>query len=146
MILPQRSLPPIRAKVVVDFHVGTQSSEMRTNLHAGAAKVRLSRERHTRAVVRKVAPKSAPICPSNTHCVPPQISIATQCDTKRFRERIPEMVRVWRGPIVVVVLLRSMAEMDDVRAAVAENPLLAQCAPHTCMPKVPAWSTRFSPC
>ena len=65
----------------------------------------------------------------------PQISIATQCDTTRFRERIPEIARVWRGPIVVAVLLRSIAEMDDVRAAVAENPLLAQYAPH---PKVHA--------
>jgi hypothetical protein len=42
LFLPQRSEPPIRAKVVVDFHVGTQSSEsLRTDLHGGAAKVRL---------------------------------------------------------------------------------------------------------
>ena len=58
------------------------------------------------------------------------MSISTQCDTKRFRERIPEMVRVWRGPIVVVVLLRSMAEERDVRAILAENPLVAGCAAH----------------
>ena len=58
------------------------------------------------------------------------MSISTQCDTKRFRERIPEMVRVWRGPVVVVVLLRSMAEMHDVRATMAENPLVAGCAAH----------------
>ena len=68
----------------------------------------------------------------------PQISIATQCDTTRFRERIPEIARVWRGPIVVAVLLRSIAEMDDVRAAVAlrtrywhSTPFIPRCM-HAC--------------
>ena len=42
LLLPQRSEPPIRAKVMVDFHVGTLSNEsLRTDLHGGAAKVRL---------------------------------------------------------------------------------------------------------
>jgi hypothetical protein len=40
VLLPQRSEPPIHAQVVVDFHVGTQSSDsLRTDLHGGAAKV-----------------------------------------------------------------------------------------------------------
>ena len=65
-----------------------------------------------------------------------QTSIATQCDTKRFRERIPHMVRVWRGPIVIVVLLRSMAEMHDLRAVVIENPLVAACAAHMPSPSL----------
>ena len=61
----------------------------------------------------------------------PQISLVTQCDVKRFRERIPEMMRVWRGPMVVAVMLRSTAEMEDVLATVKENQFLEQCAPHT---------------
>jgi len=55
-----------------------------------------------------------------------KISIVTQCDAKRFRERIPEMMHVWRGPMVVVVMLRSLAELDGLRATVAANRFLAQ--------------------
>ena len=40
-------------------------------------------------------------------------------------------MHVWRGPMVVVVMLRSLAEMDGLRATVAANRFLAQCAPHT---------------
>ena len=41
VILPQRSSAPIPATVVVDFHIGTRSRNMRRNLHAGAGQVRL---------------------------------------------------------------------------------------------------------
>ena len=145
--LPQRSSPPIPATVVIDAVVGTQSANFRRNLHAGEGKVRsCCHVTHLMvrvgddpcgAAARTVATwqqrvRSVSYAGTREYTLfAPQISIVTQCDVKRFQERIPEMMRVWRGPMVVVVMLRSMAEMDDVLATVKENRFLAQCAPHT---------------
>jgi hypothetical protein len=146
VILPQRSSPPIPAMVVVDFHIGTQSMTLRRKLHAGAGKVSpyccchlthpmvcvgddsCGAARRTVAIVQRVQS----LFSEKRECTrfAPQISIVTQCDVKRFRERIPEMMRVWRGPMVVVVMMRSMAEMDDVLTTVKENRFLTQCVPY----------------
>jgi len=53
-----------------------------------------------------------------------QISITTQCDVRRFKKRLPAMVEVWRGPIVVVVFLDRMDQVATILPAVQGNELM----------------------
>jgi len=49
-------------------------------------------------------------------CTTIKITIATQCDLRRFAERLPRMADVWAGPMVIAVLVKSMEDSVPVKA------------------------------
>jgi hypothetical protein len=44
-----------------------------------------------------------------------KITIATQCDLRRFGERLPRLADVWAGPMVIALLVKSMEDSVAVQ-------------------------------